>query len=236
MTKMTWARIGRALLAVTAAGFATVTYTWLAAPDVRPLRRQPPSSTAFMRLRAAEAREDGRPYHARHRWVAYGRISPALARAVRVTEDAAFWEHDGLDLGEIRASIEDRFTKGTPLRGASTITQQLAKNLYLSPARNPYRKLSELVITRRLEAELTKTRILELYLNLIEWGDGIWGAEAAAQAYFGVSASDLSIEQAALLAAAIANPRVYNPARPSNALLRRQQRILTRMGATGAGT
>jgi monofunctional biosynthetic peptidoglycan transglycosylase len=152
---------------------------------------------------------------------------------VRVAEDAAFWDHDGIDIGEIRASIQDNLTKGLPLRGASTITQQLAKNLYLSPARNPYRKVTELLITRRLEAELSKTRIMELYLNLIEWGDGIWGAEAAAQTYFGVHASDLSNDQAALLAAAIANPRIYNPARPSNGLLRRQQRILGRMGVTG---
>src|SRR4029453_8562166 len=110
-----------------------------------------------------------------------------------------------------------------------TITQQLAKNLYLSPTRNPYRKVTELFITRRLEAELSKSRILEIYLNVIEWGDGIWGIEAASQRYFGTSASDLSADQAALLAAAIVNPRVYSPARPNATLLRRQQIILSRM-------
>ncbi len=230
---MSWSRVGRAVLASIAVGYAMLAYTWLTLPDVRTLRSGQPASTAFMRLRAAEAAAAGRSQRQAHRWVSYGRISPSLARAVRVAEDAGFWAHEGIDLGEIRASIQDNLTKGSPLRGASTITQQLAKNLYLSPSRNPYRKVTELLITRRLEAELTKTRILELYLNLIEWGDGIWGAEAAAQAYFGIHASELSVEQAALLAAAIANPRVYSPARPSAALLRRQQRILSRMGVTG---
>ena len=130
--------------------------------------------------------------------------------------------------------------RGRAIRGASTITQQLAKNLYLSPSRNPLRKLNELIIARRLEAELPKARIFEIYLNVIEWGDGVWGAEAASRTYFGVSASALSRDQAALLAAAIINPRVYSPARPPARLIRRQRIILARMGrrraaATGAG-
>jgi monofunctional biosynthetic peptidoglycan transglycosylase len=222
--------VRRGLLGGIAAVFATVSYTWLTLPDIRALRRERPVSTAFMRLRAGEARAAGKPVRQWHRWVPYSRISPSLTRAVLVTEDAGFWGHEGIDFDEIRASIEDTFSKGTPLRGASTITQQLAKNLYLSPSRNPYRKVTEVFITRRLEAELSKTRILELYLNLIEWGDGIWGAEAAAQAYFGVSAGELSAEQAALLAGAIINPRVYSPARPNATLLRRQRTILGRMG------
>ncbi len=212
------------------AGFACVSYTWTTLPDVRPLRAKPPETTAFMRLRADEAEDAGRPPRQVQRWVSYGRISPALKRAVLVSEDAAFFQHDGIDLNEIRASVEKSWTSGVPMRGGSTITQQLAKNLYLSPARNPYRKLTELLITRRLEAELSKARILELYLNLIEWGDGVWGAEAAARTYFGTSASDLSASQAALLAGAIINPRVYSPARPNARLLRRQQIILGRMG------
>jgi monofunctional biosynthetic peptidoglycan transglycosylase len=167
----------------------------------------------------------------RQHWVPYSRISPTLRRAVLVTEDAAFWDHDGIDLGEIRASLETRWTRGGVLRGGSTITQQLAKNLYLSPSRNPYRKVVELMIARRLEAELSKARILEIYLNVIEWGDEIWGADAAAHAYFGRSAADLTPEQAALLAAAIINPRVYSPAHPNARLLRRQQMVLSRMGA-----
>jgi len=117
------------------------------------------------------------------------------------------------------------------VRGASTITQQLAKNLYLSPSRNPLRKLRELLITRRLEAELSKARIFEIYLNVIEWGNGVWGAEAAAQTYFHTSAAALSREQAALLAASIVNPRELNPGRGGRRLLRRQQMILARMGS-----
>jgi monofunctional glycosyltransferase len=131
---------------------------------------------------------------------------------------------------EIRKSIEINMERGAAIRGASTITQQLAKNLYLSPSKNPIRKLRELIITRRMEAALSKARIFELYLNVIEWGDGIWGAEAASRSYFGVSASSLSREQAALLAGAIINPRVLNPSRPNRRLLARQRIILGRMG------
>lgn len=222
--------IGRWLLGAAACGFAGLAYLWFTVPDVRPLRTAPPASTAFMDLRAREARAAGKPVRKSQRWIPYGRIAPALIRAVLVSEDAAFWSHDGIDLDEIKASIEVSIEKGEPMRGASTITQQLAKNLYLSPSRNPTRKLSELFITRRLEAELSKRRILELYLNVIEWGDGIWGCDAAAHAYFGVSASDLSPSQAALMAAVIINPRRYSPAHPSPFMLRRQALILRRMG------
>jgi monofunctional glycosyltransferase len=225
-----WRRIGRIAVGSAAVAFGTVAYSWLMLPDVRPLRTQTPTSTAFMRLRAAEAVRAGKSPAMTQRYVRYGRISPTLVRAVLVAEDAAFFEHEGIDYDELRASMETNLERGQMVRGASTITQQLAKNLYLSPSRNPYRKLKELMITRRLEAELSKTRILELYLNLIEWGDGIWGIEAASQRYFGVPASGLSADQAALLAAAIINPRIYSPARPNRRLLRRQQIILGRMG------
>jgi monofunctional biosynthetic peptidoglycan transglycosylase len=149
---------------------------------------------------------------------------------VLVAEDAAFWDHEGIDLDELRKSIEINWEQGRAVRGASTITQQLAKNLYLSPSRDPLRKLRELIIARRLEAALEKARIFEIYLNVIEWGDGIWGAEAAARRYFGIPASALSRQQAALLAGAIINPRVLNPARPTARLLARQRIILGRMG------
>jgi monofunctional biosynthetic peptidoglycan transglycosylase len=162
--------------------------------------------------------------------VPYARISSHLKRAVIVTEDSAFFEHEGLDYEQIRESIEQSLEDGTEFRGASTITQQLAKNLYLSPSRNPVRKLRELFITRRLEASLTKRRILEIYLNVIEWGDGIFGCEAAARAYFGKSAADLSRDEAALMAGAIINPRELHVDRPNKRLLRRQQIVLRRMG------
>jgi monofunctional biosynthetic peptidoglycan transglycosylase len=215
---------------VVACTFAAAAYAYLTLPDVRPLRTRNPGATAFSELREREARADGRTPRHVQRWVAYRRISPALSRAVLVAEDAAFWDHEGVDYSELQKSIELDLARGQMVRGASTITQQLAKNLYLSPSRNPLRKFRELIIARRLEAELSKTRILELYLNVIEWGDGIYGAEAASQTYFGRSASTLGAADAALLAGAIVNPRILNPARPNRRLLRRQQIILGRMG------
>jgi monofunctional biosynthetic peptidoglycan transglycosylase len=223
-------RVLRGVAAAGAIGVACLGYSWLTLPDVRPLATQHPTDTAFMQLRAAEAAAAGKPVHPSQHWLPYARISPLLKRAVLVAEDAAFWEHEGVDVDEVRASIETKWAKGGVMRGGSTITQQLAKNLYLSPSRNPYRKVVELMIARRLEAELSKARIFELYLNVIEWGDEIWGADAAARAYFGRSASDLTAEQAALLAGAIINPRVYSPRRPNARLVRRQQIILRRMG------
>jgi monofunctional glycosyltransferase len=209
--------------------FSYIAYIYLTLPDVRPLAKVNPTTTAFMQLRLDEARAKGRKFSIRHQWVPYSRISPMLKRAVIVTEDAAFFDHDGIDLKEIQASLEKNWEEGQFLRGASTITQQLAKNLYLSPSKNPMRKVTELLITRRLEAALTKQRIFEIYLNMIEWGDGIFGCEAAARAYFGKACANLDIEEAALMAGAIINPREHSPARPTKRLLRRQQIILRRM-------
>jgi monofunctional glycosyltransferase len=206
-------------------------YIYLTLPDVRPLASRNPTTTAWMEMRAREARAAGRRVRRDQRWVSYSRISQSLKRAVIVAEDSGFWEHEGVDLEQIRESMEINLEKLQAARGASTITQQLAKNLYLSPSRNPIRKVRELVIARRLEAELSKARILEIYLNVIEWGDGIWGAEAAARRYFGTPAAMLSAQQAALLAGAIINPRLYSPARAPARLLRRQRIILRRMGA-----
>jgi monofunctional biosynthetic peptidoglycan transglycosylase len=220
--------IVRVLRACGGFGFGVVAYVYLSTPDVRPLAYTNPKTTAFMELRAREARGLGQRVRPIQRWVPYTRISQHLKRAVIVTEDGAFFEHDGIDLEEIKKSIHVSMERGKPFRGASTITQQLAKNLYLSPSRNPARKLRELLITRRLEVALPKARIFEIYLNVIEWGDQIWGAEAAARTYFGVSAAGLSREQAALLAGAIRNPHIYNPARPRRGLLNLQQRILAR--------
>ena len=224
----------RAIATICAPGFVFLAYVYLTLPDVRMLASTNPETTAFMALRAAEAA--GKEERLRHVqvWVPYSQISQNLKRAVLVAEDAAFWQHEGVDVEQIRESIRAAWKEGSELRGASTITQQLAKNLYLSPSRDPLRKLRELIIARRLEAALSKTRIFELYLNVIEWGGGIWGAEAAAHAYFGVPASSLNAEQAALLAGAIINPRVLNPARPNARLRARRQIILSRMGDVGA--
>jgi monofunctional glycosyltransferase len=212
------------------AGFWFLAYVYLTLPDVRPLVTTNPPTTAFMEHRMGEARRAGRSPKRDQRWVPYGRISNHLKRAVLVTEDDTFWQHEGIDLVQVRESIEVNLERMAFARGASTITQQLAKNLYLSPSKNPVRKLRELMITRHLEAALTKRRIFEIYLNVIEWGDGVYGAEAAARTYFKMPAAALGPEAAARLAAAIANPRVLNPARPTRRLLRREQMILQRMG------
>lgn len=183
-----------------------------------------------MELREREAAQHGRTLRHYQIWVPYRRISANLKRAVLVAEDDAFWQHEGVDMEQLKIAIRNDIAKGQAIRGGSTITQQLAKNLYLSPSRDPIRKLRELIIARRMEAALSKARILEIYLNVIEWGDGIWGAEAAARSYFGTSAAGLSADQAALLAGAIINPHLYSPAHPNARLLRRQRIILSRMG------
>jgi monofunctional biosynthetic peptidoglycan transglycosylase len=222
---------GRGAAIVLAIGFAAAAYAYLSVPDVRELRTRNPASTAFMELRERESHAQGKPVARDQRWVPYSRISANLKRAVIVTEDGAFWKHEGVDYAQLRESMEVNWERGEFARGASTITQQLAKNLYLSPSKNPMRKLKELLITRRLEVELTKQRILEIYLNVIEWGDGIWGAEAAARRYFRKPAADLTAQESALLAAAIANPHIMDPAHPNARLRRRQQMIMGRMGA-----
>ena len=222
--------VGRALAAVAAVAFALLAYAYLTLPDVRPLRTSNPATTAFMDLRAREARARGRTPRRVQIWVGYGAISRDLVRAVLVAEDDAFWEHEGIDFTQIQESLQADWERGRLVRGASTITQQLAKNLYLSPSRNPIRKLRELILARRLEAELKKSRILEIYLNVIEWGDGVYGAEAAARTYFHKRALDLTPTESAMLAAVIINPRVLNPSRPTARVIRRQQLILRRMG------
>ncbi|HEX3704673.1 MAG TPA: monofunctional biosynthetic peptidoglycan transglycosylase [Vicinamibacterales bacterium] len=223
--------VARALSVVGAIVFALLAYAYLTLPDVRDLKSSNPTTTAFMDLRAQEARSLGRSPRHVQRWVSYQHISPDLKRAVLVAEDDAFWQHEGVDLAQMQESLEADVARGRFFRGGSTITQQLAKNLYLSPSKNPLRKIRELILARRLESTLKKARILELYLNVIEWGDGIYGVEAAAQTYFHTPASRLGPSESALLAAAIVNPRLLNPAHPGARLVRRQQSILRRMGA-----
>jgi len=223
-------RIARIVAGIGAVGYGLMIYAYLTLPDVRPLRHENPTTTAFIEIRDQEALAKGLKPRRVQRWVSYQHISPELKRAVLVAEDDAFFQHEGVDFEQLQESIEVDWARGKFSRGASTITQQLAKNLYLSPSRDPLRKLRELIIARRLEAELKKARILELYLNVIEWGDGIYGAEAASRVYFQSPAALLNSREAALMAGAIINPRVYSPAHPNARLLRRQQLILRRMG------
>jgi len=179
-------------------------------------RDHPPRETAFMAYRMAELREKNPKAELRYRFVPYDRIATSLKRAMIAAEDAHFVEHEGFDWDGIQLALEKNQKKGRIVAGGSTITQQLAKNLFLSPARSYVRKAEEAVITLMLEAILDKQRIFELYLNVIEWGSGVFGAEAAAQRHFGTTAARLTPEQAARLAAMAPNPRFYerNPAAP----------------------
>jgi monofunctional biosynthetic peptidoglycan transglycosylase len=172
-----------------------------------------PGETSFMAREEAALRQKSPKAGLRHRWVPYERISIHLKRAVIASEDARFSEHEGVDWDAIEKAYETNLKRGRPAKGGSTITQQLAKNLFLSPERSYLRKGQELVITYMIEALWDKRRILEVYLNVVEWGEGIFGAEAAARHYYGISASQLGAEQSARLAAYLPNPKRYGRAR-----------------------
>src|SRR6267378_4411216 len=198
---------------------------WLTLPQAEPLRRSNPATTAIIETRMSEARERGRAAKRNQHWVPLNRISIWLIRAVVNSEDARFFEHDGIDGTQTRIALTTALEDGHFRRGASTITQQLAKNLWLGEERTLWRKLREAILARRLEA-LGKRRVLELYLNVAEWGDGIYGADAAARYWFQKSAADLQPEEAAVLAAMLPAPRKRNPVRPSPGLRKRAREIL----------
>lgn len=190
-----------------------------------------PESTAFMRTRQERLREDKPDARIHYAWVRYSRISPHLKRAVIAAEDARFLQHDGFDWDGIRKAYEKNVREGEIVSGGSTITQQLAKNLLLSGDRTWWRKAQEAAITVMIELIMEKRRILELYLNVIEWGDAVFGAEAAARYHFGTTAAELGPEQAARLAAMIPSPRRYVPGRSTAYLERRTATILAHMRA-----
>jgi monofunctional biosynthetic peptidoglycan transglycosylase len=192
--------------------------TW---PDVAALGEDDPETTAF--IEAARDRGDD----IRWTWVPYRRISLELKKAVVVGEDLSFFSHHGFDTHELKLAAREA-VEGKRVRGASTITQQLAKNLWLSPSRSPIRKLKEIVLTRQLEKHLSKRRILELYLNVVELGPGIYGAEAAARRYFGIPASELDADQAAQLAASLPRPTSWHPGAGSRGYARAVSRIRVR--------
>jgi monofunctional biosynthetic peptidoglycan transglycosylase len=222
-----------ALLLVVAAGVAWV---WLGLParsDIRALVSKNPGPTALMRQREAEARARKRRARVDQTWVGLERISRNLIQAVVASEDQKFFGHEGVDWQAVQESLEKNVEKGRALRGGSTITQQLAKNLYFGTQKKVARKLRELVVARWMESDLTKRRILTLYLNVIEWGDGVYGAEAAARRYFGKPASDLTVDEAAALAAAIPSPRRLNPAADPVRNARAARRVLWLMASAG---
>jgi monofunctional biosynthetic peptidoglycan transglycosylase len=192
----------------------------------------PPQETHFMSLRLEALRATDPQAELRYQWVSYAQISPHLKRAIIASEDAHFADHDGFDWQGIQIALEKNQKKGRFVAGGSTISQQLAKNLFLSPDRSLFRKGEEALITLMLEACWDKERIFEVYLNVIEWGNGIFGAEAAARHYYGVSAARLSVPQSAKLAAMTPNPRFYDQHRNAPGLLRKTGIILKRMSAS----
>ena len=190
-----------------------------------------PSTSAFMEDRLEVLQEKNPHAELKHRWVPYKNISPNLKRALIAAEDAKFVDHEGFDWEGIEKAYEKNLRKGKVVAGGSTISQQLAKNLFLSTKRTPWRKLEEAMITVMLESTMSKRRIFEIYLNVIEWGNGIFGAEAAARHYFGTSAKNLSSEQAAKLAAMVPNPRYYDKHQSAQGLNRKTGIILHRMNS-----
>lgn len=190
-----------------------------------------PGSTSFMRQQLEVLQEKNPSARLKHAWVPYNRISIHLKRAIIAAEDSNFSEHEGVDWEAMQKAYERNTKKGKVVAGGSTITQQLAKNLFLSGKRSYLRKAQEVVITYMLEFWMDKERIFEIYLNVVEWGNGVFGAEAAAQHYFGVSAAALSPAQAAKLAVMLPKPRFYDKNRNSAYLARRTNLILRRMGA-----
>jgi len=207
---------------------------YLVYPDVGRLVKENPSATAFMEYREDQWRGEGLDdKKIRQRWVSLDRVSPNLVKAVLIAEDNKFWEHKGFDYEAIEKAIEKNIEAKKFESGASTISQQLAKNLFLSPSKNPVRKIKEAILTWRIEKSLTKRRILELYVNVAEWGDGIFGIEAAARHYFGVSAAGLSAQQASRLAAVLPNPLEYSPVNPSGYVRSRARHIYAIMRRRG---
>ncbi len=184
---------------------------FLLTPDISKLKKENPQKTAFMEYREREWTEKGKKVRINQIWAPLSNTSPYLIKAVLIAEDDNFWRHEGFDYEAIQKAIEKDIKTMKFKFGGSTISQQLARNLYLSPAKNPLRKIREALITWRMEKVLSKRRILELYLNVVEWGEGIFGIEAASRHYYGKSSSELTAQEAARLAAVLPSPRRYNP-------------------------
>jgi monofunctional biosynthetic peptidoglycan transglycosylase len=188
-----------------------------------------PTSSAFMQNRLEALKDKNPTAKLQHQWVPYRRISNSLKQALIASEDAKFVDHDGFDWDGIQKAYEKDLKKGKIVSGGSTISQQLAKNLFLNSKRTPWRKGEEVIITVMLEQLMEKERIFEIYMNVIEWGNGVFGAEAAARHYYQISAADLEPRQAARLAAMVPNPRYYDKHREAKGLLRKTEIILSRM-------
>ncbi|HLL00435.1 MAG TPA: biosynthetic peptidoglycan transglycosylase [Myxococcaceae bacterium] len=227
-TKVRWS--WRRLLAVALLCFlAFAAYEYLTLPQATPLLKQNPETTALIEQRAAEARAEGKKPRRRQAWVGLSNISKPAIDAVLISEDAGFYLHEGVDTAELEKALQEAWKERKLGRGASTITQQLAKNLWLSTDRSLLRKAKELVLAHRLEEALPKNRILTIYLNVVEWGSGVYGIEAGAKEHFGVSASQLTPAQGAILAAMLPAPRKRSPSSGSRALKRRAHWIIDQL-------
>jgi monofunctional biosynthetic peptidoglycan transglycosylase len=198
-------------------------------PDLSKLVKENPKKTALMEYREKAAKEKRKPYRFYQSWVPFSKISPYLVKAVLIAEDDKFWKHEGFDYEAIQKALEKDLKAKKFNFGGSTITQQLAKNLYLSPEKSVIRKLSEAFITWRMEKILSKKRILELYLNVAEWGEGIFGVEAASRHYYGKPSSKLGPEDAARLASVLPNPRKYSPVGDQRYVINRSNLIYSVM-------
>ncbi|HAH32884.1 MAG TPA: monofunctional biosynthetic peptidoglycan transglycosylase [Elusimicrobia bacterium] len=204
---------------------------WL--PDVRTLKKQNPTVTSYMLIKERQAAAKGKKLSRNIIWTGWDGISENLKHAVLVAEDDNFYGHKGVDWESTWRAVKTDLKARRLARGGSTITQQVARNLYLSPSKNPLRKVKEILIARRLEKTLGKRRIFEIYLNVAEWGKGIYGAQAASTAYFGKNALELTPEEAAALAAALPSPRRYSPTKGTRFMEKRKSQIVSRMRASG---
>lgn len=209
--------------------FGSIVIDLMHLPAIDDLAKRNPQRTALMEQRIKEARARKKPYQINQSYISYNAISPYLKKAVLVAEDAAFFSHQGIDYDELKEAIKADWKKKRWARGGSTITMQLAKNLYLSTSKSLTRKISEVVLARRMDDQLSKVRIFELYLNYIEWGDGTFGCQAASLAYFDCSASELDPELAIRLASIIVNPRKYGPFTDTKRMSTRRKWIAHKM-------
>ncbi len=227
--------VGKVCLALVIFPFAFVAL-YMVYPNVGKLRDHDPEKTSFMRFREREWKKEGKTREIIMTWAPLSRISSHAVLAVTISEDDKFWTHEGFDIEGIRAAAEKNLKQKKLRYGGSTISQQLAKNLYLTPDKNILRKVKETILTWRIEHTLSKKRIIELYLNVAEWGDGIFGIEAASRVYFHRSAASLSAEQAARLAAVLPNPRRYRADAQTGYIVRRSGHILSIMARRGVAT
>jgi monofunctional glycosyltransferase len=204
-------------------------YFYFSLPDVSLLKQKNPSTTALMELREREYKKQNNRGRRQQIWVPYGAVSEHIKKAILVSEDAAFFSHKGVDMTELKAALKKDLETLSFSRGGSTLTMQLAKNLYLNPSKNPLRKLKEIIIAHQLENALSKQRIFEIYLNVVELGRNIYGVEAAARHYFGKSAAAVDLVEAATLAALLPSPRNSK----ERSLTARRNIILNRLASVG---